>query len=68
MKTVTFEATKAHLEQVVGADDAAQILKAYNISDDIDPNLFWTRIMKLGGDAIFSRKYLRYSGLQEFYC
>ncbi|KAL7916803.1 Alpha/Beta hydrolase protein [Trichoderma velutinum] len=55
MKAVTFEATKEHLEQLVGADGTAQILKAYNISDDTDRNLFWTNIMKLGGDAIFSQ-------------
>jgi hypothetical protein len=68
MKAVTFQAIKAHLEQLVGTDDTAQILKAYNISDDIDPNLFWTKIMKLGGDAIFSRKYIWCSSSHEVYC
>ncbi|KAM6520250.1 hypothetical protein FALCPG4_013799 [Fusarium falciforme] len=43
-----------HAEDTLGAEKAQRVLQAYEISRNMDRNLFWTRLCILCGDVMFS--------------
>ncbi|KAB5546911.1 Alpha/Beta hydrolase protein [Coniochaeta sp. 2T2.1] len=55
VKHVTPIALSKYLQQLLGFVDAARAMAAYSISEDMDLNLFRTRVMQLGGDMVFSQ-------------
>jgi carboxylesterase type B len=44
-----------HVSATLGESRASRVLGLYEISADMDPNLFWTRLCLLTGDVMFSR-------------
>jgi hypothetical protein len=58
LKHVTIDNLTSHLHVLLGREDGARLMQAYSIRPDMDPNLFWRRIMEMGGDMVFSREFL----------
>jgi hypothetical protein len=54
LKHVPFDAFINLSNNVLGAVNASEILAAYQITQDMEPNLFWTRLQFLMGDVMFS--------------
>lgn len=54
LSTVHPEDFCKHVEDTVGAEKAQTLLQAYDISRDMDQNLFWTRLCMFCGDVMFS--------------
>jgi hypothetical protein len=56
LKHVTIDNLISHLDVLLGREVGARLMQAYSIQPGMDPNLFWRRIMELGGDMVFSRE------------
>ena len=57
----------SHSNTILGASNAKKIFSAYDITSSIHPNAFWTKLMYLMGDIMFSEpshKFVNYLASQ----
>ncbi|KAG9506481.1 hypothetical protein J7337_000012 [Fusarium musae] len=53
-----------HVENALGVENANRVLEVYEISRNMNENLFWARLCTLCGDAMFSGKTMSLSAHQ----
>jgi hypothetical protein len=68
LKHISPSAFLKHSDSILGASNAHKILSAYDITSSTHPNAFWTKLLYLMGDLMFSEpshKFVNYLASQH---